>query len=50
MIDGGTGLRAAVRQTFGDHALVQRCQIHKKRDMLDHLPEHAKPHVRAAMQ
>jgi putative transposase len=34
---------------FGDYALVQRCQVHKKRNVLDHLPEHAKPHVRKAM-
>jgi transposase-like protein len=50
VIDGGTGLRSAVTSVFGAYALVQRCQVHKKRNVLDHLPEHAKPHVRAAMQ
>jgi transposase-like protein len=50
VIDGGTGLRSAVRNVFGDYALVQRCQVHKKRNVLDHLPEGAKPHVRKAMQ
>lgn len=50
VIDGGTGLRSAVRQVFGEYALVQRCQVHKKRNALDHLAEHTKPHVRAAMQ
>jgi len=50
VIDGGTGLRSAVTSVFGNHALVQRCQVHKKRNVLDHLPEHAKPHVRVAMQ
>ncbi|MDX2094266.1 MAG: transposase [Kofleriaceae bacterium] len=50
VIDGGTGLRSAITSVFGNHALVQRCQVHKKRNVLDHLPEHAKPHVRAAMQ
>ncbi len=49
VIDGGTGLRSAVKQVFGEYAVVQRCQVHKKRNVLDHLPDHAKPHVRAAM-
>jgi putative transposase len=50
VIDGGTGLRSAVKSVFGDYALVQRCQVHKKRNVLDHLPEGAKPHVRKVMQ
>ncbi|HEY1816419.1 MAG TPA: IS256 family transposase [Kofleriaceae bacterium] len=50
VIDGGTGLRSAVKSVFGEYALVQRCQVHKKRNVLDHLPEHAKPHARAALQ
>jgi transposase-like protein len=50
IIDGGTGLRSAVKSVFGDYALVQRCQVHKKRNVVDHLPEGAKPHVRKAMQ
>lgn len=50
VIDGDTGLRSAVKSVFGDYALVQRCQVHKKRNVLDHLPEGAKPHVRKVMQ
>lgn len=50
VIDGGTGLRSAVRSVFGEYALVQRCQVHKKRNVVDHLPEGAKPHVRKVMQ
>jgi transposase-like protein len=49
VVDGGTGLRSAVKQVFGEYAVVQRCQVHKKRNVVDHLPEHARPHVRAAM-
>ena len=49
VIDGGTGLRSAVKQVFGEYAVIQRCQVHKKRNVLDHLPDHAKPHVRAAI-
>ncbi len=50
VIDSSTGLRSAITSVFGNHALVQRCQVHKKRNVLDHLPEHARPHVRAALQ
>jgi transposase-like protein len=50
VIDGGTGLRSAVKSVFGDYAIVQRCGVHKKRNVLEHLPEGAKPHVRKAMQ
>lgn len=31
VIDGGTGLRGAVKQVFGEYAVIQRCQVHKKR-------------------
>ena len=40
VIDGGTGLRSAVNSVFGRLALVQRCQIHKRRNLIDHLPDH----------
>lgn len=39
VIDGSKALRAAVRDVFGSRALVQRCQVHKRRNVLDHLPE-----------
>jgi putative transposase len=40
VIDGGKGLRAAVNSVFGRLALVQRCQLHKRRNVIDHLPNH----------
>ena len=43
MLDGSKGLRAAVTAVFGRAALVQRCQIHKTRNILDHLPERQRP-------
>lgn len=49
VIDGGKGLRSAVRQVFGDYAVVQRCQVHKKRNVLDHLPGDLHAQVSAAM-
>jgi putative transposase len=39
VIDGGKALRRAITETFGDTAFVQRCQEHKRRNVLDHLPE-----------
>ncbi len=49
VIDGGKGLRKAIREVFGSWALVQRCQVHKLRNVLDHLPEGKRTWVRAAM-
>jgi len=39
ILDGGKGLRAAVRQAFGHSALVQRCQWHKRENVVKHLPK-----------
>lgn len=50
VVDGGKGLRAAIRKTFGRWALIQRCQIHKLRNVIDHLPESKQAWVRAAIR
>jgi putative transposase len=50
IIDGGKGVRAAIRKIFGGWALIQRCQIHKLRNVLDHLPESKHAWVRAAIR
>jgi transposase-like protein len=39
VIDGGKALRKAIRDVFGKRSLVQRCQEHKRRNVLGHLPE-----------
>jgi transposase-like protein len=39
VIDGAKALAAAVRRVFGDQALVQRCTLHKRRNVKDHLPD-----------
>lgn len=39
VIDGAKALRKAIRDVFGDYGLVQRCQVHKRRNILAHLPE-----------
>jgi putative transposase len=50
VIDGGKGLRKAIRTTFGAWAVVQRCQIHKLRNVAGHLPKHRQAWVRSAMR
>jgi len=45
VVDGSKALDAAVKRTFGRQAVIQRCQVHKKRNVLDHLPEEQRPLV-----
>ncbi len=39
VIDGAKALASAVHKVFGDAALIQRCTLHKRRNVGDHLPE-----------
>jgi transposase-like protein len=39
ILDGGKALHTAVRRHAGEAAFIQRCQVHKKRNVLEHLPE-----------
>lgn len=50
VIDGGKGLRKAIRTTFGAWAVVQRCQIHKLRNVAEHLPQHRRVWAKSAMR
>jgi transposase-like protein len=45
VIDGGKAIRKALRDVFGDRAVVQRCQVHKARNVRDHLPEARRAYV-----
>ena len=38
VIDGAKGLRAAIQTVFGSQALVQRCQWHKRENVVRYLP------------
>jgi transposase-like protein len=49
-IDGGKGIRKALRDVFGDRAVVQRCQVHKVRNVLEHVPEARRAYVRRQMR
>jgi putative transposase len=39
VIDGGKALRKAVSDVLGKKAVVQRCQVHKCRNVVEHLPD-----------
>jgi putative transposase len=41
VIDGAKALRAGIERVFGERAEVQRCQIHKRRNVKEHLPKSA---------
>src|ERR1017187_225590 len=49
VLDGGKAL-AAVRRHAGEAALIQRCQVHKRLNVIDHLPEEHKPAVKKKLQ
>jgi transposase-like protein len=50
VIDGGKALRKAIVDCFGRRALVQRCQEHKRRNVVEHLPEHLHAGVNRAIR
>lgn len=45
VLDGAKALSAAVKSHAGESALIQRCQVHKRRNVLDHLSEDQQPLV-----
>jgi transposase-like protein len=50
VIDGGKALRKAIVATFGAKALIQRCQVHKARNVLEHLPQEQHASVKRALR
>jgi len=50
ILDGSKALRKAVTHTFGPAAWVQRCQVHKTRNVLEYLPDRERPWVRAILR
>jgi putative transposase len=45
VLDGGKALHAAVKKYAGESAPIQRCQVHKRRNVLDHVTDENKPLV-----
>lgn len=50
VIDGSAALRKAIRKVFGGRGIIQRCQVHKRRNVLDHLPKEMHPSVGKAIR
>jgi len=50
VIDGAKALRRAIKDVFGEHALVHRCHRHKERNVTDLLPERDRDTVRARIR
>lgn len=50
ILDGSKALRSAVHHTFGEAACVQRCQVHKTRNILEYLPDRQRPWVHAILR
>ena len=50
IVDGSKALIKAIRRTFGRHTPIQRCQVHKARNIVERLPTHLHASVRAALR
>ena len=50
ILDGGKGLRTAVRKAFRNRALVHRCQWHKRENVVSHLAKHEQAPWRQRLQ
>ncbi len=50
VIDGAKALRRAIKDVFGEHALVHRCHRHKERNVTDLLPERDRDTVRTRIR
>jgi len=50
IIDGSKALAKAIRSVMGKRAKIQRCQVHKKRNVLEHLPERRRQSIGEMME
>lgn len=50
VLDGAKALAKAVRTVWGKRVLIQRCQVHKLRNVTEQLPESMRPPVKKTMQ
>jgi len=50
VIDGGKALRRAITECFGVNAIIQRCQEHKRRNVIEHVPEELRASVGRALR
>src|SRR5208283_2001040 len=50
IVDGAKALTKVLRSTFGRHTPIQRCQIHKARNVIERLPKPLQASVRRALR
>ena len=50
LVDGSKGLRKAIDETFGKYALVQRCQWHKRENVLSYLSQEHQDQYKGKLQ
>lgn len=50
VIDGSKGLKKGVEETFGDHAIIQRCQWHKRENVVSYLKPEKQDEYRKKLQ
>lgn len=50
IVDGAKALTKAIRRSFGSHTPIQRCQVHKARNITERLPKHLHAPVRKALR
>ena len=50
IVDGAKALTKVIRATFGRHTPIQRCQIHKARNVIERLPKPLHASVRKALR
>lgn len=50
IVDGAKALTQVIRSSFGRHTPIQRCQVHKARNVIDRLPKPLHGSVRKALR
>jgi len=50
VVDGSKGLISAIKQTFAGNALIQRCQWHKRENVVGYVSQEEQPFLRRALQ
>lgn len=50
VIDGAKGIRKAINEVFGIYGIVQRCQWHKRENIVAYLPKHLIEEFRKKLQ
>jgi transposase-like protein len=50
IIDGAKGFRKAINEVFGVHGIIQRCQWHKRENIVEYLPKGLQGPMRRKLQ